>query len=472
MGPKVVPPHTDLFPVVAACRQTERDRSPTIGSRAVGQPEQAESNGQVVLDEDVLAEPVEPRDDDIPEPLPARSWRTRGDFAGLALVVVAVLVASLVVWLTSDARNTVSQTGPSQITPPQPLTTLPPGLSEIWRAPSSATPVPVNLDSVVVTGDGGEVVGHDAFTGDVRWRYARDWPLCTVSTAWGRVFTVYRKDTNCSEVTTLDTASGKRGPQRNGDAELGTRLLNEGSHVLTTGGKYVEVYRRDDLVRSMEYGELRAIVNPNKQPRTNCTYGSFTVTGGKVALIERCPTQDPTDRLTVLKPNPEKSDEPQVISTTLTDGKDTRVIAATANRVAVASPGHITVFDADTGSQLATYPVDVTADELAGDPPGRVVSTYTSTAAVYWFTGSKTVALSLTDLNPLWTATNTLGPGTTLAGRLLLPVGGALKVLDQITGQEVAAIPVDRGDYAGPVEMATEGSVVLEQRGDTLVALR
>ncbi|WP_367132150.1 PQQ-binding-like beta-propeller repeat protein [Saccharothrix sp. HUAS TT1] len=439
----------------------------------MGQPEQAESNGQVVLDgEDVLAEPVEPRDEDTPERLPARSWRTRGDFIGLALVVVGVLVATLTVWLTSDARNTVSQTGPSAITPLQPVTAMPPTLAESWRAPSGATPVPVNLDSVVVTGDGGEVVGRDALSGDVRWRYARDWPLCTVTTAWGRVFAVHRKDTNCSEVTTLETGSGKRGPQRNGDAELGARLLNEGSHVLTTGGSYVEVYRRDDLVRSMEYGALRAIVNPGKQPRTGCTYHSFAVTGGKVALIERCPAQDPSDRLTILKPNPEKSDEPQVITTVLTGETGARVIAVTANRVALAVPGRIVVFDSETGSSIGTYPVDVTADELAGDPPGRVASTFTSTANTYWFTGSKTVALSLNDLNPLWTADDTLGAGTTLAGRLLLPVQGALAVLDQVTGEEVGRVPVDRGDHTGPIEMATEGPVVLEQRGGTLVALR
>ncbi|GAB2990981.1 Rv3212 family protein [Saccharothrix stipae] len=451
----------------------------------MGQPEQAESNGQVVLDdEDVLAEPDEPQveqrsephdephDDDTFEPLPARSWRTRGDFIGLALVVVGVLVASLVLWITSDARNTVSQTGPSEITPLQPVTALPPTLSEIWRAPSGATPAPVNLDSVVVTGDGGEVVGRDALTGDVRWRYARDWPLCTVTTAWGRVFAVHRKETNCSEVTTLEVGSGKRGPQRNGDAELGTRLLNEGSHVLTTGETFVEVYRRDDLVRSMEYGALRAIVNPNKQPRTGCTYGSFAVTGGKVALIERCPALDPSDRLTVLKPNPEKADEPQVITTAVTGETGARVIAVTATRVAVAVPGRIVVFDAETGSAVGTHAVDVTAEELAGDPPGRVASTFTSTANTYWFTGSKTVALSLTDLTPLWTANGTLGAGTTLAGRLLVPVERGLKVLDQVTGEEVASLPVDRGDHTGPVEMATEGPVVLEQRGTTLVALR
>ncbi|MBB5956137.1 hypothetical protein FHS29_002723 [Saccharothrix tamanrassetensis] len=453
----------------------------------MGQPEQAESNGQVVLEssddqqtpatdqaavdtEDVLAEPVSEVQDDGPTG-PVRTWRTRGDYIGLALVVVAVLVASALVWAFSDARNTVSQTGPSQITPLLPATALPPTLAEVWRAPSSATQTPVSLDSVVVTGHDGEVAGRDALTGDVRWRYSRDWPLCTVSTAWGKVFALYRKDTNCSELTTLDPASGKRGPQRNGDAALDTRLLNEGSHVVTTGETYFEVYRRDDLVRSLEYGTLRAIVNADKQPRPGCRYGSFAVAGSKLAVIERCYHQDPSDRITVLKPNPEKSDEPQVISSVTVGDKGARVVAVTGNRVAVAVPGKLIVFDTETGGMIAEYPVEVSADELRGDPPGRVVPTMTSTANIYWFTGSRTIALSLVDLNPLW-STPSQGPGTTLAGRVLIPVEDALKVVDQVGGQEVGRIPVNREGYDGPVQLATEGPVVLEQRGDTLVALR
>ncbi|MBP2340955.1 hypothetical protein JOF41_007133 [Saccharothrix coeruleofusca] len=439
----------------------------------MSQPEQAESNGRAVLEGDVLGEdvlePAAPQDD---PPPPARSWRTRRDFAAVALLVVAVLVAGFLVWRTSDARGTISQVGPSTITPLPPATVLPPTLGEVWRAPSGATRTPVALDSVVVTADGGEVLGRDAASGEVRWRYQRDLPLCTVSSAWGRVFTVYHKGTNCSEITTLDAASGRRGPQRNGDAEMGTRLLDEGSHVVTTGGEYFEVYRRDDLVRSLEYGELRAIVNPNKQPRTGCDYGSFAVTGGKVAVIERCYAMDTADRLTVLKPNPEKSDEPQVLASVVVGAKGARVIAVTANRVAVALPGKLVVFDADTGGLISEYPVPISAEELAGDPPGRVVTTTTSTANVYWFTGSRTVALNPVELNPVWTAEGTLGSGTTLAGRLLVPVPAGLKVLDQVNGAEIGTIAVDRGGYDGVVEMATEGPLVLEQRGSELVALR
>jgi hypothetical protein len=91
---------------------------------------------------------------------------------------------------------------------------------------------------------------------------------------------------------------------------------------------------------------------------------------------------------------------------------------------------------------------------------------------MYWFTGSATVALDIVDLRPRWTRAGSLGPGTEVAGRVLLPVPGALAVVDTTTGQQVGALPVDRGDYRGPVATASSGAVVLERRGDTVVALR
>jgi hypothetical protein len=36
----------------------------------------------------------------------------------------------------------------------------------------------------------------------------------------------------------------------------------------------------------------------------------------------------------------------------------------------------------------------------------------------------------------------------------------------------IGGIPVDRGSYRGAVQLTTAGSVVLEQRGGQLVALR
>lgn len=58
-----------------------------------------------------------------------------------------------------------------------------------------------------------------------------------------------------------------------------------------------------------------------------------------------------------------------------------------------------------------------------------------------------------------------------MAGRLLLPVPDGISVVDLSTGVRVADIPVDRGDYAGPIQMSVIGDVVVEQRGSDVVAL-
>ena len=106
------------------------------------------------------------------------------------------------------------------------------------------------------------------------------------------------------------------------------------------------------------------------------------------------------------------------------------------------------------------------------DPPNHVTRGFATKTNVFWFTGSQTIALSHDTLTPLWTAKGTLGAGTTLAGRAIIPVQDGLRVYEQATGELVGTIRVNREGHTGPVQLATAGPVVLEQRGETLVALR
>jgi hypothetical protein len=327
-------------------------------------------------------------------------------------------------------------------------------------------------------------------TGEVRWRYSRDIPLCTVSAAWQDAIAVYHKTSNslpdkdsyhngnCSEVTSLKGVTGERDRQRNGDAELGTRLLFDGVHLTATGKSLINTWR-SDMVLTMQYGTVPDLVNPDKQPRVNCQYGSVAVTSGRIGVIERCPSKtEPqtldNDRLSVYKPTAKDSDAPTVDFSVPTGGNLGRVVALTETYSAVVAPNpaRLLVFDG-TGQQYASYPLTLPDSDLAGDPPGGTVSLTKGTAgALFWFTGSKTIALSSADLHPLWTVENTMGPGVVFAGYLLLPVKDALVVVDQTTGKEVARTPVNRAGYTGTVEMSTVGPIVLEQRGSTLVALR
>jgi hypothetical protein len=427
-----------------------------------------------------------PRGGDAPGAVRTR-FRRGGDYLAVAAVVVVTLVVAGVVWLNSDVRATTAQTGPSGVRAPAAPVEVPARLAEAWRVPSGATPRPVALGPTVVSADGGAVVGRDPLTGAQRWRSARDLPLCTVASSWSKVLAVYRRTStelppsaryhsgNCSEVTALDATTGARKEQRNGNAELGTRLVTEGSYVTATGRRLLNTWR-SDLVQSSEYGSVPDARNPNRQPRPNCLHGSVVTGANDVGVVERCPGEQ-ADRLTVYaasNPNEDEADRPAVRYSTLLPGRDARVVAMTANSVAMAlpDPGRLLVYSTSESKQLASYPLDLPATDLHGDPAGGAVPIEWGASAVYWYTGSSTIALSSADLRPVWTVQGALGPCADLAERTLAPVPGGLAVLDRASGRLLRTIKVDRGDYRGTVEMASLGPVVLEQRGDTLVALR
>ncbi|MFB9907389.1 Rv3212 family protein [Allokutzneria oryzae] len=412
--------------------------------------------------------------------VPARSFHRKSDYVAVALIVVAVVVAALVVHQTSDAAATVSRTtAEPMVQLPQP-TALPPSFAEVWRAPSPATYAPVVAGPAVVTGEGGEMAGRDPLTGEKKWTYSRDLPLCTVGVAWGQPFAVYTKkgwtggngpqSGNCSEITGVDGSTGKRTLSRNGNAGMGTRLVTDGTHLVMTGRRLLEVLRYD-LVKALEYGKVEAEVQPNKQPRTDCEFGSVAIGGNRLGVIERCP-DDLGDRLTVQKPNPKDNDTPEVAFSSVLNGRGARLVAVTAERalVALPNPARLVTLDVN-GGQVAEQPLDIPASDLAGDPPGLVTPLVEGSSNMYWFTGSKLVALSSGELRPQWTVDNAVGSPTLFSGRLVVPVPEGLLVLDAVTGARIGSVPVRR-EQPGPVTLATAGPVILEQRGGTLVALR
>jgi hypothetical protein len=58
-----------------------------------------------------------------------------------------------------------------------------------------------------------------------------------------------------------------------------------------------------------------------------------------------------------------------------------------------------------------------------------------------------------------------------MAGRLLVPVTGGYDVFDPVSGTGERHIPVPRPPSSAPVVPAVAGSMIIEQRGDNLVAL-
>ncbi|MFC9787759.1 hypothetical protein [Rhodococcus sp. NPDC127528] len=403
--------------------------------------------------------------------------RTRVDVLVACAIAVSLLVAAGVVWLRSDARGTVSVTAQHPASPAESALSVPATLSEAWRASSRETAVPLVAGGAAVTADDGTVLGRDPATGTELWRYQRDMPLCGAIGAWHTVVAVYRDRLGCGQVTQLDGSSGARQAQRNSDADDSVTLSEDGTYLTSRGSTRLEVWR-SDLVRTLEFGRVDAPVNPGAQPRSGCTLLSSASSSSRLAVLERCPGES-ADRISILNPSPKDNSKPEEYGSTLLDdaGQDVTgaaVLAVSGDRTAVYVPAgvggstRIAVYDG-SGSLVTQFPVD-------GDvsPTARVVR---SGSIFAWWTGSRVISLRATDFTPGWTVEGALGPGTTMAGQFLVPVDGAVAVVDPTTGAQTGRIPVDRPGPAPaalggrPITSAALGSILLEQRGDELVAL-
>jgi hypothetical protein len=408
--------------------------------------------------------------------LPPPERRRRVDVVVAAGLAVAVAVVWTVLWATSAHQGTVSAPAAAVVPAPPGAAGVPGGFTEAWRAASGATPGPVVAGPVVVTGDGGVVSGRDALTGDVRWSYTRDVPLCTVAAGFpdndgGRALALYRNGNWCSELTSLRPDTGTRDRQRNPDVHLGTRLIEGGSLVTATGPTYLEVFR-SDLVRTVEYGRVPTPRQVGRQPRQDCESTGFAPTSGRLAVLQRCPGES-TDRLTVLIPDGAEADKPQEEFSVPLAASNATLIAASEDRVAVAlpNPPRLEVLDR-SGIQVSLVGLDVPAADLAAPPVGGVPAVTTDDDRVYWWTGSRTVALDGLDLTPSWILPDTLGPAVGYGGGLVVPVPAGVAVVSPDTGRVARTLPVARDDPRAPVVAAVQGEMLLEQRGPTVVALR
>lgn len=408
--------------------------------------------------------------------------RRRGDLVAAGVIVALLVALTVTVAATSDVAGTTSVPATAPIEAPSPASGAPVGFVPAWEVPSPGTPVPVVAGPAVVTAEGSTVTGRDARTGEERWSYARDLPLCTVGAGFpgieqGRALAVYANGdpadagggdgAYCSEVTMLRGDTGDRVGARNPDARPGTRLLADDTYVLASGTDHLEVWR-SDLVRTLEYGEVPAQEQVGRQPRPGCTYGSVALGGRRVAVVERCPGES-ADRLTVLASDGEDgAEKPEERFSVPLPGAGAVVVAVSEEQVAVAlpDPSRLAVFDA-SGAQVSVSEVDA----VVADPPGGVAPTSADDAHRYWFTGTSVVALDVAQLALLWTLPDALGPPVRYGVELLVPVPGGLRVVDADRGRPGRLLPVDRPDPDAPVSLAVDGDVLLEQRGATVTAL-
>jgi hypothetical protein len=397
--------------------------------------------------------------------------RTKADIAAAATIAVVIAVVASVIWWTSDARATISRPAAAPVPNPTPAREVPAALKQLWTAHSPATRVPVTVGGTVTTGDGRRVDGRDPATGESLWSYSRDTDLCGVSWVYHYAVAVYQDGRGCGQVSTIDGSTGRRGAARSSYADPRVRLSSDGTTVLSAGSTRLELWR-SDMVRMMAYGETDARVKPtNRGLHSGCTLESATASSSAVAVLEACQSQADL-RLVVLRPGKE-DDEPEqriVPEPGIRPGSGARVLVVSQNNTAVYLPSpqpRVDVID-ETGTTVSSNLLP------AAPSPAAVVSQTGN--LVTWWTGNALMVFDGGNLTQRYTiapgeTAAPLGPGVMMAGQLLVPVTGAIGVYDPVSGESSRYIAVDRPPSTEPVIPVVSGSRVIEQRGDTVVAL-
>ena len=150
------------------------------------------------------------------------------------------------------------------------------------------TSVPVVASSSMVTGASPH--RHRPRPGHRRGRLdlRRDRELCGVTWIYSHAVAVYPDARGCGQVSTIDGATGKRGPTRSGYADKRVTLSSNGTEVLSAGDTRLETWR-SDMVRVIGFGEVDARVKPpQKGIGAGCALLSAAASPATVAVMQSC----------------------------------------------------------------------------------------------------------------------------------------------------------------------------------------
>lgn len=402
--------------------------------------------------------------------------RTRADVVAAAAIAAVIALVAAVVWWTSDARSTISLPAATPLPSLKPVTAVPVRLAQRWSAPSPETRQPLVVGGAVVTGAGRGMEGRDPDTGETLWSFTRDLDLCGVTWVYSYAVAVYPDGRGCGQVSTVNAKTGARGPTRSSYADPQVTLSGDGSTVLSAGDTRLEMWR-SDMVRMLSYGALDAPIKPGIPVTPLCRLVSAAASSAAASVLEVCDGQDDL-RLTLLRPSDEE-DTPEikyVQQTGVSDGSGARVVAVVDTTTAVYIPTpkpRVDIVD-ETGTVIdSTVLPGPPSPEATASRPGDLIT---------WWTGDSVMVFSANNLQYKYTVAAAgenvpVGPATIMAGRLMVPVSSGYDVFDPVTGagdRHIALQRPPREDPAeppAPVVPAVAGAMLLEQRGDELVAL-
>ena len=290
---------------------------------------------------------------------------------------------------------------------------------------------------------------------------------------------VHRGPAGCSDTTAVNPTTQQYASTRQSAFGDAMSLRNTWSHALALSPERLEIWR-NDLVRTVEYGEVPAPQESGFQPRSGCTLGTAGLDDERFAVTERCPG-DASERLTISKTVPEDSREPEEVASDVT-GADGLWILTTGKETVTALQRRGDAWSVEVFSSPTEHR---TVHEL-GSAPERMpdeVSVSTDDEQVRWFDGRSTHAFDRDTGEHEWTVDDTTGPGIAWGfgtgvetspdyPSTIVPVPGGLLIASTADGEELGMLRFDRPSGDVVTGLAQVGDILYERRADGIHAYK
>ena len=394
--------------------------------------------------------------------------RTRGDLIATGVIagVSALLLGTA--FFTAPARDAHLVSAEEEQQDYGQLAVVPKSFSEGFSLPdTSGRDQPLVASGMVITYNDNTLTATTP-EGETVWTYERPNELCLVDQAWGKVVATYRDNAGCGDVVAIDAKTGKYAGTRSAIAPDKVVRLASNDRAGYASSERAEVWR-SDLVRTVEYGHVEAKQEPDMQPN-ECTITSALTRTELVAVTEIC---DDGAFLRLQEATPEDSRKPEVLAD-VEISPDAYLVSISQDAAAVYDPTTSEVRGYNTeGTNISSSSVpQMDSPELG--PDGIVKNLPVADLPhhmTYWENNSlllmEPAALAVTGVFQ-----GALGTGFSAGEKLLYASDNGIAVVDWDKNAVDKIIPVDRGDYSGPVHISSAGATVVEKRGDEVVVMK
>lgn len=398
-----------------------------------------------------------------------RDWRAAGIIALICVIMVGGAFA------TADIRESrLSQYAAPGEPIDSELPSPPQVLGEDFRLDNEQTSGnfrAVTAAGLLITYDEHTITASTS-AGDKAWTYTRDnVDLCSLGTAWDKVVATYRNGAGCGDVVAIAAATGEYADTRSAINSNEVAAISSNDRVGTVSPERVELWR-SDLVRSVEYGDVEAPQEANMQAHADCTISSALTRTELLASTESCPSEPDSTWLRMQKTTPEDARKPEIESDIKVDNPGARLVAVGQNAAAVFLPGpepEIVAYNR-SGVEVSRSAAQ-TSLHVDSAPAPFAPAKADLPHHMTWFDGERLYLFSPPDLRVERVIEQAIGTGVAAGEELLVPTAQGIAVVDLSNGRITRTIAVERGDYRGDVYLSLAGGSIIEQRGDTAVAL-